>query len=567
MKRNEKGSLGWVSAFLILGFGAAAFAQARVHVIERDEIREMASRHGRGLSATNPNLPRGTIYDRDGSVIAQSDQLFEFSLHYDYLPKSPAFYMELAAATGIGEPELSQPGYDGATMREWRQKMTPGQAAQVQQVKKEWDANGVSLSNGSERDYPLAEAAAVVTGSMRDQEAITGLEKGMDALLVGRGAPESDIPGLDSLATSRIERSIAQEGMPGRSITLTIQSDLQVLASDAIRRAVETHKAERGSAVVYDHSTGDILAMAQWPTYNPARSPKDGADFAMPYMGGYAPGSTFKLLTLAKAMDMKVVEADEKFNSTSAIRVNGLPVRNHGGHAFGMITPEEAIMRSCNVTTSVWGRRIGRQEFNKMITDLRLDKAPRLGLPSQRKGSYIAKPQGAPDHLLATMSFGQSMGFTPVRLAAAYGALANDGVLMEPRLVSRVSGVELDVEPGKQIFSPETAREVVRMGESVIHEEGGTGRAAAVSGVRLSGKTGTAQKPGPSGTFADGTHLANFVGFIPAQSPQYTVLIMVDDPQGGSYYGGVVAAPAFRDIAKVLARRNAPAPAVSNEKP
>jgi cell division protein FtsI/penicillin-binding protein 2 len=360
----------------------------------------------------------------------------------------------------------------------------------------------------------------------------------------------------------------------GQSVSLTIDSTLQIAATQAVRQAVEKYHAERGVAIVMDPHTGSVRAMANWPTFDP-----NGSNAAMgkisdlnpSFMSVYEPGSTFKVLTLAKALDSGVITDGTTVTCNLTLKLNKYWAihcdKKHGAH--GVCSLERAIAKSCNVSAATWALRVGYTDMVHYIEDLGLLQRPGSGLPGEVKGQFNYKEYAKPLQI-AQLGFGQSINSTPLALCSAYAMIANGGIRMTPRLIDEVSGVRQPIQPGKQMVKPEVAAKVMHLMESVIQSDEGTGAKLRIPGYRLAGKTGTAQKfDKKTHSMAGGGHVASFVGFVPAQSPHAVILVMVDNPQGEQYYGGQVAGPVFRELAQALIRRDRipPSQVISHAKP
>ncbi len=523
-------------------FVGAAGSQAYVQVFNAGEILAKGERRAHGGYGAN-GIRLASIYSSDGKIVAQSRDVYTLSLHYKNVPQSRAFYTELAAASGLPMTELL-PGDDEVSGREWRASLSPLQKQRVQAVQSRWDVDGISLTPSLSRIYPLGEAASGFVGTVRYAEPVNGLEMSFNPLLRGEAPQPGLFAGLDA-AVAKSATAESQAAGVGAPVTLTIDSRVQIAAAQAIKKTVEANDAKRGCALVLDPKTGDLVAMANWPSYDPDGNIGLGSDFNASYMAAYEPGSTFKLLTLAIGMDVDKVHADDHYMSTSSIRINGLPVSNHEGHAYGNITPREAIAYSCNVTAAKWAMDIGKETMEKYTDRLGLFKKGGLGVPGERAGMR-ADSEYAQKHLVATWGFGQSMNITPVSLIGAFGALANDGMMMQPRLVKAIGTTPIEPVNSGQIFKPGVGREVVEIARSVF-EEGGTGADLRVDGLDLAGKTGTAQALRSAG--GEMRYVSSFVGFAPASDPKYVILVMVENPKAGTYYGSSVAGPAFVDIA------------------
>jgi cell division protein FtsI/penicillin-binding protein 2 len=334
-----------------------------------------------------------------------------------------------------------------------------------------------------------------------------------------------------------------------------------------------------------DPKTGDILAMASWPSFDPNRpiEPATGRkrtpEFNSAYMSALEPGSTFKILSLAKALDEGVVQPNEDYYCRGTMTVGKTTIacdREHGSH--GLIDPKMAIARSCNLAAATWAMRVGQEDFYKFIRQTGLLEKPGLGLPRESIGLYNEK-EYAKQLQLANNGFGQSLNATPLALCAAFASLANEGKRVHPRLVAKVGEMPTPINPGSQVVSAESAQTVLRMMRAVLESDRGTGKSLRIPGYAIGGKTGTAQKKNfDTGSMKGGGYVSNFIGFVPAEKPEAVVLVMVDNPKGGSYYGSTVAGPAFKSIAQSVIRRlripptvalsdPEPAPRVVAEKP
>ncbi|MBS1721867.1 MAG: penicillin-binding protein 2 [Armatimonadetes bacterium] len=532
-------------------FVVAGYSQAKVQVFDRKKVLAEADKLAHFDLEMEVPARRGAITSSDGRILAQSEDSYELGVNYDKIPRSPAFFVSLASATGIPATELSNPPSD-VKGRVWKAPLSADQARRVRQVRREWDADGVSLVRNLRRDYPLSDVTSGVVGAFREGKPITGLEKSQNELLEGTSGEYRGF--VDRSGTFVPDKDHPyKDKKNGANIVLTIDAGLQTAAVQALRTGVESNKAKSGCAVVIDPKTGDIMAMASWPTYDPTASWNPGDDFDMAYMGAYEPGSTFKILTLAEGLDSGAVKLGDHTQCVGQIQVGNRVIHcaSHGGHsAHGDVDLERAIGKSCNVAAAIWAMKIGRQPMIGFMDKLGLFEKTDVGLPSERMGTFNRK-EVAEKLQLATVGFGQSMACVPVNLAAAYAMLANDGKMMKPRLVKSIDGAPTPVKERGQMVKPEVAQEVMKMMESVIQSDFGTGKGLKIPGYRLAGKTGTAQKVGSS----TGNYVANFVGMVPAQNPRAVVLVMIDTPSAGQYYGGVVAGPVFVDIAKSVIRR------------
>lgn len=542
-------------AFLSWGVGsfflAAGISQARVHWFGRDDVLAQARGTKRFVVERVDFARRGTIFDANHEIIAQSDDTFELGLDFSRVPKSPGFFVELGHAAGLPASVFQQAALGGKRSQLFRDPIASTQAKAIRSVKEKWRADGVSLRRVLKRSVPLGEAVAGFVGSVLDGRAAGGLEMSQDQALRGTdGRREGLIDRTGAFLPMRMSDQ-ATEKVDGKDISLTIVSELQIAATSAIRRAVEQNKADSGVAIIMNPKTGDILAMANWPTFDP-ESPF-GAPTANPcYMGIYEPGSTFKILTLALALDRGKVVPSNTIQCRGELRLNSAwRVRcdlHHGTRAHGLVDAERAIAKSCNVSAATWALRVGYDGVARYLEDLGLLEKPGLGLPLEVAGQFNRNEYAKPLQI-ATVGFGQSLSATPIALASAFSMIANDGVRMKPRLITKIGSEDVPVVEKGKIVSAGVADIVLRLMESVISSDEGTGAKLRIPGYRLAGKTGTAQKIGGE---KSGGHVSSFVGFVPAQEPRATVLVMVDNPKAGQYYGGLVAGPAFNELARRL---------------
>jgi cell division protein FtsI (penicillin-binding protein 3) len=543
--------VGWM---LGVGFLAAALSQANVQVVNRRTVMTNALEKGRYEIEDDLMARRGSIFSSDGMIMAQNQDVYRFQLFYDRLPKSPGFFAELSLATGISVDDLRRPAMLGEKKRAWKSPIVGSEAKAVRSLMRRWNADGVSLEKVLVRSYPLGWTASGIVGLVRADKAINGLEKSLDSEM---GGQDGEVRGfIDRTgAFLAVEDHDLQKLVQGKDVTLTIDSILQNEASLAVRHAVESNNAESGAAVAIDPKTGDILAMANYPTFDPEGTIHDNEDMNVAYRALFEPGSTFKVMTLAKTLDMGGYGQRDRMQCGGSITVPGKTIRcSHGAH--GDIDWEKAIAESCNVAASRWAQKIGTAEMRQFVTDLGLLEKPNLGLPWEMAGRHNENDP-AKAMQLANNGFGQAMNATPIALASAYSSLANGGVRMEPRLLAKVGDRETPVKEAGRIFSIETSEYVRELMIATIEKDFGTGKGLRISGYQLAGKTGTAQKL-QGGRMVG--YVSNFVGMVPAHDPKAVILVMINDPKGGSYYGGSVAGPVFARLAKTVIRRYGIAP-------
>lgn len=550
--------LTWVG---IAMFAGAGLSQARVQVFDRNQILERATKTDRFLKSEVEPARRGGILDREGRPLAQDADTRFLTVQFSKTPKSPAFYVDLAAATGIPATEFATLAETAKAPVDWKEPLSASQVQAVKEVRRRWRADGVGWRGSGERLYPLGEAASGIIGAMSNKRALSGIELGFNKAISGTDGKKVGIVDregnylpmrLDSATTRRTD---------GATLTLTIDSEIQQAAAEAVKHAVEANKADQGVAIVMDPRTGDILAMANWPSFDPNKpiEKRPGArtpEFNGAYMAALEPGSTFKVLTVAKALDKGVVQPDDTYYCKGSIQIRNRVIgcdREHGAH--GLLDTESAIARSCNLAAANWARKIGHDDFVKYLESLGLMEKPGIGLPQESRGLYNYN-DWTQDVQLATNGFGQSMNYTPLALCSAFCMLGNDGKRVHPRLVMKVGETNQAPPEGQQVVAPETAHEVLHMMRAVFESPRGTAKGLRIPGYELGGKTGTAQKKNfTTGDMKGGGYVSNFVGFVPAEQPKAVIMVMIDHPKAGVYYGGTVAGPVFKRIAQNVIRK------------
>lgn len=423
-------------------------------------------------------------------------------------------------------------------------------AAAIEQLK----IPGVYVVERPQRAYPQGWLAADVLGyTGRDNQGLAGLEYLFDDILAGipgEHFSERDPRGRAIAGT----RSQVRQPVPGHDLVLTLDAVLQYIVEQELARGVENARAEWGLVIVMQPSTGEILAMAVHPSFDPAdyqtylprahRNPAVADQFE--------PGSAMKLFTVAAALEEGIVTLDTLLDGPAVLHIGGGVIHCHNPFGYGQLSVKDAIAVSCNTALAHLGaERVGGRLLHEYLQAFGFGHKLGIDLPGEATG-IVPTPGRIPGELLqwATVSFGQGIAVTPLQLTAATAALANGGTLMKPFVVKEVRHpdgyVVEQYEPTvlRRVVSPETASAVVETMAAVVEE--GTGRRAQVSGYRVAGKTGTAQVP-EGGAYGD-KRLASFVGFGPLENPELVVLVMLYDVQQDSAEGGRWAAPVFASI-------------------
>ncbi|HEY3781416.1 MAG TPA: penicillin-binding protein 2 [Fimbriimonadaceae bacterium] len=562
MSRPDK-RLTILSRVVVGGFVIAALSQAKVQILQRNSIIDKATETDRFIISRADPAKRGIIYTADGKPLAEDEDTRVLNVDFTKVPHTPAFFMDVSAATGIPASEFQQLADSGMKTRTWRQPISSAQADQLQQVKTSWRADGISLAPSGRRTYPLADATSSFVGVLRDGKPQGGLESGDNKILAGSNGKKVGLVDREGhFLPMRLDSKTVQR-VDGEDVTLTIDSQLQTAASNAIRQAVESNKATQGVAIVINPRNGDLVAMANWPSFDPnslgeAEAAQQKYGFNPNYMAVLEPGSMFKILTLAKAFDCGAVKETDGVYCHGELAVGRRTVKcdsHHGNRAHGLLSPAMAIAKSCNVSAATWALRIGYDDYVKYLEQLGIMSKPNLGVPGERPGLFNYNDPAQELHL-ANLGFGQAINATPIQLAGAFGMLANNGMRMQPRLIKRIGNKDLAPVQLGQIVKQETTQKMLKIMQLVIESDAGTGKDLRIPGYLLGGKTGTAQKVNAkTHSMKGGGYVANFVGFVPGDKPQYVILVMVDDPTAGKYYGASVAGPVFKELAMDVINR------------
>ncbi len=490
--------------------------------------------------------PRGTIFDARGRELAVSVEVSSAAADPSSIDDPEAVAAALAGHVDLDAGELVEL-LDAEKEFVWLERKLDHHRAEAV---RELGLEGVFFLRESKRYYPLGGLAAQVLGYVgTDSSGLAGIEFLYDSVVAsepGRRTVVRDAR-FGTVLHPNLETA---EPTPGDDLHLTLDAVVQHLVERELAAAVESSGARRGMVVVMDPGTGAILAMATYPTYDPNRfadSPRSHWR-NRPVEDAFEPGSTFKMVTLAAALEAGRVDPLETVDcGMGGISLSGVRIKDH--HPFGRLTTREIIAKSSNVGAIKLGFAAGRERLFETIRKFGFGQPTRVDLPSESAG--ILRPLERWSQLSpAYISFGQSVSVTALQLTNAFAAIANGGYLLRPYVVESIGSGERRRRVGERRvvgwpLSPSSARQVGSMLESVVLE--GTARTAALAGYRAAGKTGTAQKPVPGRGYAAGKYLASFVGFAPVDDPAVVAAVILDEPWP-RYHGGEVAAPAWSAI-------------------
>jgi cell division protein FtsI (penicillin-binding protein 3) len=486
---------------------------------------------------------RGTIYDRGGVQLAIGRQATTVYANPREIRDPQAVALAAGKTLRIAPDKLYPLLADRSRGFVYvARKADPKRAKLLE----EQNIGGLGFVPEEQRVYPQGRVAAQVLGyAGTDNRGLAGLELSLDGTLRGRAGRETVVRDPSGRAIQVLSSKAAEAG---RDVYLTLDHTLQSNAEAVLHATVEQWRAKAASAVVLDPRTGGILAMAVERGYDANRFPDVSRDVQRnrAVTDTYEPGSTFKVVTVSAALSEGLVNPRTAFTLPYELHVADRII--HDAHPRGTerMTVDEIISRSSNIGTITLAQLLGESRLSKWIERFGFGQKTGIDYPGETRG--IVPPL---DHwsgsTIGTMPIGHGVAVTPVQMAAAYAAVANDGVWLRPHLVDRVGADERADVPARRILRRSVARQVMAMMRDVVVE--GTGTAAALPGYQVAGKTGTAAKPDPDGGYSTSRYVASFVGVVPATNPRLVVLVTVDEP-GTAIWGGVVAAPAFAEIAR-----------------
>lgn len=513
---------------------------------------------------------RGTIYDRKGKKLAISTSSFTVWATPADVEEPKETSKILGEILDIDEEEVYEKITKDRSAEKIKQWISKEEANELRQL----GLSGINIVDDSRRYYPYDNFASYILGFTDiDNNGLDGIERTFDEYLTG-------VPGKWIKMTDAANRQLPYDGekiyesQDGNSLVLTLDETIQHFAEKAAEKALVDNKAENVSVIVMEPNTGDILAMANKPDFNP-NDPRDPLDenlrqewkdlspeelqekwydlwrnFAVSDI--YEPGSTFKVITTAAALEEDVSHENDMYYCGGTTKVSGETLKcARWYNPHGSINLREALNDSCNIAFIDLGKKLGKENFYKYIKGFGFGEKTNIDLLGEQSGIIPANTDIIKEIDLATLSYGHHIAITPIQLVNAVSAISNGGNLMEPRLVKELINDEGEVieefptRRKRQVISEETSDTMLSLMETVVSD--GSGGNAKIPGYRIGGKTGTAQKV-IDGGYAGGKYIASFVGVAPIDDPQLVTLVIVDEPRGDSYYGGSVSAPVAKEI-------------------
>ena len=529
----------WRARLLLLlvffGFLVLAARAFYLQGLHNDFLQQKGeTRYGRVIEIS---AHRGMVTDRNGEPLALSTPVESVWAAPADTNLSAEQRAKLTRLLGMDAAELKKKLAESE--REFvylKRQLPPEQAAKVVQL----NLPGVFLQREYRRYYPAAEVTAHVVGVTGvDDNGQEGIELAYQHWLTGKAGSRRVIK--DRLGHVIEDIESIRSPQQGRELALSIDQRIQYLAFRELKSAIALNEAKAGSLVVLDVNTGEVLALANWPTYNPNNRDtlKVGRSRNRAVVDLFEPGSTLKPFTVAAALESGQVSPESMVDTEGGHYTIGNRTI-HDAHPGGLLTVSQVIQKSSNVGSAKMALAMAPQKLWTILSDVGFGTQTKVGFPGEATGRLRAYQTWKPIEQ-ATMSYGHGISVSLLQLARAYSVFATDGKLKPLTLVKR----DLPVE-GKAVISPRTAMAVRRMLEMVT-QPGGTATRAQVAGFRVAGKTGTAHKL-VGAAYASDRYISSFVGFAPASNPRLVIAVMLDEPGGRSYYGGEVAAPVFSTV-------------------
>jgi len=536
-----------------LGIGARLYL---LQVVESASYVVKAAQHQQQVVKITPR--RGDILDRDGNALAVSVQVDSVAARPSEVVDPASTARTLSKLTGVPFNDVFRKLTSSSPFVWIKRKIRDEERRAIEKAK----LRGVEFQKEFRRYYPNREMASHLLGYVDiDEEGRAGLEGSYDGPV--RGQPGELLLLRDAHGKSYQRQQ--QVPQAGATLTTTIERATQYIVEKELRAAFEQTQASAISIVVMDPNSGAILAMASAPDFNPneyAQFPSSSWSLNPSLSLTYEPGSTFKMVTIAAALEEGLVQPDEQFYcENGAILVGGRRIKDH--KPYGILSVREIMQNSSNVGTIKIGMRVGEERLKSYIDRYGFGQKTLVDLPAE-VGGLVRDTSQWSKNSIASIAIGQELSVTPLQIASMVSTIANGGIRYKPYVVEKIqdpNGATREIKPnGTRVMSQKTADQLREMLEDVVTD--GTAKTSKIEGYRAAGKTGTAQKIDPATRrYSPSKHIASFAGFVPVSNPKLAMVVVIDEPRG-LYYGGEVAAPVFKRIAEQVLRMKAVVPDV-----
>jgi cell division protein FtsI (penicillin-binding protein 3) len=549
-----------IAKFLFLALFLAIGGRAvHLQVLQGDKLMRLGQRQHLKEWIVLPK--RGALFDRTGEPLALSLESQSVYARPHRVPDADKLSRQLAPILKLRTSEVKEKLTAEKPFVWIKRQVSSAEAEKVQALK----ADGLGMFYEPNRHYPQGQLAGQLIGFVGlDSEGLEGLELKYNDYI--RGETGSSVAERDALGRRVLVQGV--EGLhipPGSDIHLTLDTSIQHMAERELEAAILKYRAKAGVVIVLEPFTGEVLALANYPSFDPNHYNKQSAEQRRnrAVTDSFEPGSTFKTILAAAALEEGVVGKEDLFYC----EMGKYPYAGkiiHDTHPHGWLSFAKILQVSSNIGFTKVAEKLKKERFFKYIENFGFGEPTGIDVPGEVAG-LLRKPDKWAAIDLATHGFGQGISATPLQMVMAYAAIANGGFLMRPHVMRRVVGAKgemlMENQPHvvRRVISEKTASMLSSMLQDVT-TEGGTGKMANIEGFQVAGKTGTAQKADPvNGGYAAKKRVASFVGFVPANKPRLVALVLIDEPEV-NVYGGVVAAPVFRNVAQGALRHLAVAP-------
>lgn len=530
-----------IQALIAVWVLAIGYKLIKLQVSDHTWLRARAERQQQAEIELSP--VRGMIYDRNGSELARTVEAKSLYASPAEITDPDGTADKLARLLEVDRDALYKRLTSTQVLVAVKRKLSKTEVPQVEALK----LPGLRFINEMKRYYVTGQTAAHVLGFVdMEERGQGGLEQVYDKLIRGQGGKLMlDVDALKKSYDHSIEESI-----PGANVTLTIDATIQRSVEQALADAIREHHARAGSIVIIKPSTGEILALANYPTFDP-NNLSDSTEIERRNRAvetSFEPGSIFKMVTYSAALEEHLITPETKIDCGGGeIRIADRVVHDH---PYGVLTAAQALAKSSNVAAIKIGMKLGNERFGRYIEQFGFGRRTGIELPAEARGLFRPASEWGPTSI-GSIPMGHEVGVTAVQAVAAYGCIANGGEYVKPHIISQITSSSGDLleshqDERRQVVSEQTATTIRKMLEGVVMQ--GTGKAAQMGGYRAAGKTGTAQKiDEKTKRYSQTKYIASFAGFAPVDNPEVACIVSIDEPVG-AHHGGDVAAPVFARV-------------------
>ncbi len=551
-QRKSRVRIYFLGILFLLWSGAIILRLVDLQVFKHELMKNRAIRQNQRIIKIIPK--RGFIYDCKGRILASSvlrDSIYfippDEESEFEQIKKIDMI-KEIIPLSEIELKRIKRRIEQEKSFIWIKRKVDEERAKKIRNM----NIKGIYFEKEYRRFYPQKSLACHVLGGVNiDEHGLNGVERQYDSQLFGKSGTAIIL--IDA-RRKRYQLKILKKPVPGKSVVLTIDEIIQYIAEKELENTVKRFQAESGWIIIMNPWTGEILAMANYPSYDTnfyPTSPSLERNNCISYI--YEPGSTFKIISIAAALQEEVVNENDIFDCENGrIFISGIKIEDY--KRFSLLSLPEIVYYSSNVGAIKVGLRLGEEKLYKYLKSFGFGGKTGIDLPGEEEG-ILRDIEKWSSISVGEISIGYEIGVTAIQMLRAISTLANGGYLVSPRVVKKIISVNreesISLIPPRKILVREVARKMTQFMEGVV--EFGTGRQAKIIGYRIAGKTGTTQKLNSLNEYSQDLHISSFVGFAPADDPVFSMIVVINEPKG-KYYGGQVAAPCFREVAKKVLR-------------